>query len=347
MKQIPSPDGYVGLVALGGTPQVRRMPPALTRVPQEPTVVAVIPAFNEERFIASVVFTVRQYATTVIVVDDGSSDRTAALAEAAGASVIRLLRNGGKASALNAGFEAAAEWDPSVVVCLDGDAQHEPAEIPELIRPVLEGVADVVIGSRFLSVHSDIPRWRQFGQHALTSVTNTLSGTRVTDSQSGYRAFSATAVRALRFTTTGLSVESEMQFLFGPAGMRVAEVPISVNYLDGNKRNPIAHGMQVLDWMLGVVARRRPLMYFGVPGALMSCVGLLLGLNVYIGVERTGELMVGTAMLTVLMIIGGLLLAVTGVMLHSVGHFVERLRIEMADLVLRRDSVARDVRHPA
>ncbi len=142
------------------------------------TIVAVIPSFNEERFIASVVIKARHYATYVIVVDDGSDDRTAELAGLAGARVVSLPQNMGKAEALNAGFRAARELNPDAVVCLDGDAQHEPAEIPDPVGPVLRGEADVVIGSRFLGKRSDIPVWRQVGQHTLTAFTNLMAASR-------------------------------------------------------------------------------------------------------------------------------------------------------------------------
>ena len=298
-------------------------------------VAVVIPAFNEERFIASVVLQARPFAEHVIVVDDGSSDRTADLAEAAGAMVVRQATNQGKAAALNAGFEVARMLDPRVVVCLDGDAQHEPAEVPQLIRPILDGDADVVVGSRFLTTKSDIPAWRQVGQHTLTALTNGMSGTTLSDSQSGYRAFSPTALQALRFTRQGLSVESEMQFLFEPAGLRVVEVPISVRYQDGNKRNPFVHGLEVIDAMISLVARRRPLLFFSVPGALLALAGTGLGLRVAFSFSQTGTLMVGMAILTTLLLVIGLLLGVTGVILHSVGHLVERVREEVQVAVER------------
>ncbi len=298
-----------------------------------PVIVAVIPAYNEERFIASVVFKARRYATHVIAVSDGSSDSTAELAEEAGAEVVRQPTNMGKAEALNAGFEYAMRYDPSVVVCLDADAQHDAKEIPTVIAPILSGEADIVIGSRFLETKSRIPGWRQAGQHSLTAVTNTLSGTRVTDSQSGFRAFSPTAARALRFSSEGLSVESEMQFLFEPAGLRVAEAPISVQYMDGNKRNPVVHGLQVLDAMVTLVARRRPLLFLAVPGIFLALVGLLLGVQVTYTMQETGSLMTGTAILTALLIMGGMILGMSGVMLHSLRHFSKRISEELKNTV--------------
>lgn len=296
-------------------------------------VVAVIPAFNEERFIASVVFQASPYVNHVIVVDDGSSDRTAVLALAAGAEVVQLEHNSGKAAALNAGFQAAQRLDPTAVVCLDADAQHDPAEIPDLVEPIACGKYDVVVGSRFAGKRSKIPGWRVVGQHTLTVVTNTLSGTRVSDSQSGFRAFSGKAVGALRFHSAGLSVESEMQFLFAPAGLRVGEVPITVKYQDGLKRNPVVQALQVLDAVFGLVARRRPLFFIGLPGALIASLGVLLGTVAMIQVQRTGHLMIDSTMLSVLLTLAGLLLVVTGVLLHSIGFFFGRLRSElMTDL---------------
>lgn len=328
-------------------PQLGRNSTLGTPADHDPNRIAVvIPAFNEERFIASVVLQTLPYAEQVIVVDDGSSDRTADLAEAAGATVVRQAINQGKAAALNAGFEVAQMLGPRAVVCLDGDAQHEPDEIPHLIRPIVDGDADVVVGSRFLATKSDIPAWRKVGQHTLTVLTNGMSGTKLSDSQSGYRAFSPTALQTLRFTSQGLSVESEMQFLFEPAGLRVAEVPISVRYQDGNKRNPFVHGLEVVDAMISLVARRRPLLFFSVPGALLALAGTGLGLRVAFSFSQTGTLMVGMAILTTLLVVIGLLLGVTGVILHSVGHLVERVRDEV-QVAVERGLEARGGTHPS
>jgi glycosyltransferase involved in cell wall biosynthesis len=122
------------------------------------------------------------------------------LAESAGAEVLRMPSNAGKGAALNMGFARARALRPQVVVMLDGDAQHDPAEIPHLVRPVLDGVADVVVGSRFLDIRSEIPRWRQLGQHTLNLMTNKASGVTISDSQSGYRAFRPAALDALRWS---------------------------------------------------------------------------------------------------------------------------------------------------
>src|SRR5690349_3793468 len=128
----------------------------------------IIPSYNEARFIGSMVIQARHYASVVIVVDDGSRDGTAEIAETAGALVIRHEVNSGKGVALKTGFHHARQQPGiNVIVTIDGDGQHNCAEIPQLTAPILEGRADLVVGSRFLGKRSDIPRWRVFGQHAL------------------------------------------------------------------------------------------------------------------------------------------------------------------------------------
>lgn len=296
-------------------------------------VVAVIPAYNEERFIASVVIKAQKHADLIIVVDDGSSDHTTELAEFAGALVIKQPLNMGKARALNVGFARAKEFNPKAVVCIDADCQHDPVEIPKVARPILEKKADVVIGSRFLETKSDIPAWRQVGQHTLTVLTNVLSGTNVTDSQSGFRAFSPKALDTLKLRTAGLSVESEMQFLFKPARLMLAEVPISVQYRDGNKRNPVSHGLQILDSLFSLVARRRPLLFFTIPGMAFNILGIIVGVVVTYRFQQTHSLSTGLAILVAILINLGLILSITGILLHNISHLTDRFKEELHDML--------------
>ena len=311
-------------------------------------VVAVIPAFNEERFIGSVVLTAKNYCDVVIVVDDGSSDRTAEVARAAGATVVQQP-NSGKGAALNAGFAAARRHRPRATVILDGDAQHDPAEIQEVARPILEGAADVVIGSRFLTPdrRQSIPWWRQVGQVALTVATNSASGVRLTDSQTGYRAFSFEALQQLRFHSKGLSVESEMQFLLRDSSLRLKEVPIHVRYLDGNKRNPVTHGLSIVDTIIGLVARRRPLLFFSVPGVCLTLIGLFLGYRAFMALASHHIIPAGAAIAATLSLVVGLLFGVTGTILNAFEHFASRVsddiaRLSRAESRLEEEVVSRE-----
>lgn len=303
----------------------KALDPVATRV------IVAIPVYNEARFIGSVVLQARRYARWVIVVDDGSLDDSAAIAEAAGAKVLRHEQNRGKAAAVRTGLKYVKAFmrrraEIAAFVMMDGDGQHNPIEIPTLVAPILDGEADMVVGSRFLGVRSRIPRWRVFGQKALTLATNLGSGYRLTDSQSGFRAFSRQALELLDFESDGFSVESEMQFLAQQEKIRVTEVPITCRYEEPPKRNPFEHGLQVLGGILHLIGQHRPLVFFGGSGLLLLLGGLAWGawvVNIY---RRVHTLAVGYALISVLLTILGSLGLFTGVMLHTFRNFTLEMR---------------------
>ncbi len=239
-------------------------------------IVVIIPAYNEAEHIADVVRQSSQYADEVIVVDDGSKDNTAEIAEKAGASVIRHQRNQGKGVALTTGFEVVRHLNPRVVVTIDADGQHDPQQIINVITPVKNGQADIVIGSRYLDNHSDVPLHRILGHWVFNFITNQTSGTFVTDSQSGFRAFSSEAISKIRFKSTSFSVESEMQFLANDYNLKVTEVPITILYEDPPKRHVIVHGLIVLNGIAHMVWHSRPFYVLGVPGLILQMISLLL-----------------------------------------------------------------------
>lgn len=282
------------------------------------SVIVVIPAYNEERFIGSVVLKTLPLVDRVIVVDDGSRDATADIAEAAGAVVVRHGVNQGKGVALNSGFMKAREYDPDVVITLDGDWQHLPEEIQHVAAPVLNEGADIVVGSRYLEKTSDVPIQRVVGHWGFTSLTNIVSGVSLTDSQSGYRAFSPKALEKLTFGSNSFSVESEMQFLARDHDLKVVEVPITIRYVDKPKRNVLRHGMVVLNGILGLAAQHRPLLFFTLPGVVTLLAGVLLGLWVVYSYSIHEKLAVGTALIGVLLSILGTFAVFTGIMLNSI-----------------------------
>ncbi|MBM2827407.1 MAG: glycosyl transferase family 2 [Dehalococcoidia bacterium] len=244
---------------------------------KSPKVVVAIPAYNEDRFIGSVVLKAKHYAEQVVVVDDGSTDMTWEVAEAAGATVVRHPINLGKGHALNTAFRVAREMGADCLVVIDGDGQHHPEEIPTVLHHILEGNADMVVGSRYLEVKSSVPWHRIWGHRAVTLLGNLGSGIFLTDSQNGFRAFSRKAVDVMYFQEAGFSVESEMQFLAKEHGLRVREAPTTIRYQDAPKRNVIAHGLWVLDGILRLIGQYRPLLFFGVPGAILIIAGILIG----------------------------------------------------------------------
>ena len=256
-------------------------------------------------------------ARHVIVVDDGSTDATAELAAIAGAQVIRHAENRGKGAALNTALQAARVHAPDVVVMLDADGQHSLEELMRVVAPVLSGDADLVIGSRYLGDSSQTPRHRIWGHWAFNWLTRLASGVPASNSQSGYRAFSPEVLPVISFQSRGFSVESEMQFIVNQYGLRLVEVPITVQYPDRPKRNVVSHGMMVLNGLVRLAGQYRPLLFFGVPGAILLAAGLVWGWVVVDIYSRKLQLAVGYAMISVLLTILGSLLLSTGFILHS------------------------------
>jgi glycosyltransferase involved in cell wall biosynthesis len=290
-----------------------------------PQIVAAIPCFNEERCVGSVVLKTKRFVNSVVVIDDGSTDATAEVAAEAGATICQHGKNRGYGAAIRSALEKGRQLKADILVVLDGDGQHNPADIPRLVQPILDGQADIVIGSRFLGQGKRPPFYRRIGQHVLTATTNIGSGHKVTDSQSGFRAYSAKALNALRLTEDGMSVSSEMQFAISKAGLKVAEVPIEVSYFDKAKRSPLGHGVSVLSRVLVLFSLRQPLLLFGAPGLALLGVGLAIGGRVLSIYNSTGDLAVGNALITILLCLAGLLALFTALMLQAMKELIRGL----------------------
>lgn len=168
-----------------------------------------IPALNEEQTIAKVVIRSLPYAESVLVVDDGSGDDTALIAEKLGAVIVRHEKNLGKGAALRDCFEWARKTGADALVTLDGDAQHEPEEIPKLVEALTAAQADVVIGSR-LTRPSHMPHYRWLGGRMLDHGAGVKVGERVVDAQSGFRAYSRRAIESLVAAEYGMGVDAEL-----------------------------------------------------------------------------------------------------------------------------------------
>ena len=286
--------------------------------------IAIIPAYNEERFIGSVVLKAKKYVDTVMVIDDGSNDLTAEIAHAAGAMVVRHETNRGKGAALNSGFEKARELRAQAVVVLDGDGQHRPEDIPRMIQPVLEEQADMVVGSRYLGIANPAPFYRKVGQRIMTFLTNYSSGVKSTDSWSGYRAFSHKAIEAIKFREGGWGADPEFQFQAREHKLRVSEIPISAVYEEKAKRNPLAHGLKTVNAVIRLIGQHRPLLFLGVTGLIVLLPGWDAAHGLLKSYRRYRVLAVGIALISVLLSVIGTFTFFTGIILHSVrGFFME------------------------
>ena len=255
----------------------------------------------------------------VLVVDDGSSDETSLVAEMAGAKVLRLSVNSGKAEALLTGLSFFAGNGYDAVVMLDGDGQHNPKDIPGLLKPILDGQADLVIGSRFLDGGQGIPRYRKAGQRVLNTATSIGAKKKVTDSQSGFRAVGNQGLQNINFDSQGYDVETAMIAYFADRGLRIVEVPIGVDYAvpNGHKKHALPHGMGVLNSAVGFIGYRRPLLLFGIPGFALFLTGVIFGLLSLSSIFLFNWGWFFQSMSAVTLVIIGIMLMIAGLTLNS------------------------------
>jgi glycosyltransferase involved in cell wall biosynthesis len=280
-----------------------------------PRIIIGMPAFNEEKYIGSLVLRARQHAGEVIVADDGSVDRTSEIARLAGATVIRHEQNRGKGATVQTILAEARKHDADILAIIDADFQHDPDEIPSLIKAVLEG-NDLVIGSRKLT-RSRIPRYRRFGQRTLSYFTGVLTKSKVSDSESGFRALSKKAISEIQLKESGFAVETEMISEATRKGLAIKEVPVSIIYTkDGSTLNPVRHGVGVLNRILAMISERRPLLFFGLLGGMCVLAGIAFGVIVVRTYYTSYALATGTALLSMLLTTIGVLTIFTGLILN-------------------------------
>jgi len=245
-------------------------------------IVAGIPAYNEEKSIAKIIIRALAHVDKVLVIDDGSSDATADIAEKLGAVVIKHERNLGKGGALRTMFNWARTNEVDTLVTLDADGQHFPEEIPQLLSPIIEGRADICVGSRFVDEarsSSDMPRHRRWGARVIGGVMRSVSGSQVRDTESGFKAYSKKALAVLLPSEMGMGAESNLLLRASERALSVTEVPINVSYkgLATSTHNPVFHALDVLSSILKFVSIRHPLLFYGVPGLVALLIGLSLG----------------------------------------------------------------------
>ena len=205
-------------------------------------VFAVIPACNEENNIGKIIREVKKYVNNIVVVDDGSKDKTSEEAQKEGIIVLRHIINLGKGAALKTGCDYAIGQGADKIIVLDADTQHEPSEIPNFLKGLED--ADVVLGYRKLN--KEMPFILKFGNWFINKITKLLYGIILNDTQCGYRAFSTDAYNKIRWKSSDYSMESEMIANIGKRKLRHKEIPIKTIYADKYKGTTVIDGVKIV-----------------------------------------------------------------------------------------------------
>jgi glycosyltransferase involved in cell wall biosynthesis len=195
--------------------------------------IAIIPAKDEAHNIKDVIVKTKKYADLVLVIDDGSTDNTKEVAESLGAEVIRNEVNLGKADALKIGFKYAIEHNFDTIALLDADGQHDPDELPKLLKKLNEGY-DIVVGARKFSPEL-MPPLRIFANSVSSFLVSLICGTKILDSQSGYRVLRTEVVKKITFETKRYQLDTEMLIKAARCGFKIGFVEINTIYTERAK----------------------------------------------------------------------------------------------------------------
>ncbi|MFH1403981.1 MAG: glycosyltransferase family 2 protein [Candidatus Altiarchaeota archaeon] len=278
--------------------------------------IAVVPAFNEEFTIGSIVTLCYKFVDSVIVVDDGSTDYTPWIAEKNGAILVRNTENKGKGIALKEGFKKALSEGGDIIVTLDSDGEHHPEDIPLLMKPIIDGECDITIGVRYSGGRGKTPLYRRVGQKILDAQTNLIAESNFTDTQSGFRCFSKKALLKITPDYTGFEAESFMLIHAVKNELTVIEVPILQEYRkDTPTMGPISHGARVLVSLIQFVGREHILLSFGT-GSLMSFVmSIFFAFRTFNIFLHSATWAYGTIFLSLVLFLVGVYMSMTGLVL--------------------------------
>ena len=283
-----------------------------------------IPAYNEEKNIASIITKLKKITNSIIVCDDGSSDMTSEISKNLGVVVISHKKNMGYGAAINSIFQKSKEMKSDLLVTFDADGQHRVEDIEKVVEPIKNNDADLVIGSRFLDEKSHIPNYRKIGIKVITQVTNASIKKKLTDSQSGFRAYNQRVLSQISPSDMGMGISTEILIKSSSKGLRIMEVPITILYEGGTStHNPVSHGTSVLISTIKFTSIAHPLKFYGIPSIIFLAIGLVftsLAIEFYVDVGRlnTNLTLIGAG--TVLI---GVVLLITSILLYSLVSVVK------------------------
>ena len=277
-----------------------------------------IPAYNEEKNIAKIIVQLKKVADQILVCDDGSTDSTSEIAESLGAIVIKHPKNLGYGSAIRSIFLKSREINAEVLVTIDADGQHKIEDVKKVTKPIVDGQADISIGSRFLEEGDNAPKYRKLGINIITKVTNSSLSEKITDAQSGFRAYNNKVLQSLTPSDSGMGISTEILIKSSNLGLKIAEVPTEIQYEgETSSQNPISHGTGVLMSTLKYISIERPLVFYGIPSFIFFIIGLTFTFFAVQYYTEIGRLNTNLTLIAGGTLLIGVVLVVTTILLYS------------------------------
>ena len=286
-----------------------------------------IPAYNEEKNIAKIILKIQSIADKVIVCNDGSSDLTGDIAEKMGALVINHPKNMGYGAAIRSLFLKAKELDADILITFDADGQHRVEDIVKLLEPIKNNTADIVIGSRFLDDKTKIPKYREIGIKTITGLSNAPTDVKVTDSQSGFRAYNNKVLKEIVPSDFGMGVSTEILIKANNKKFRIIEVPITILYEgDTSTHNAVSHGASVILSTMKFISIEHPLKFYGIPGIIFLVIGLFFVVWTIQEFTATRQIWTNLTLAGIGSTLIGTVLILTSIMLFSLVSVVRERR---------------------
>lgn len=286
-----------------------------------------IPAYNEEKNIASVISKLSKFGYSIIVCDDGSDDQTNQIAEKMGALVITHKKNLGYGAAIGSLFFKAKDMGLDVLVTMDADGQHRPKDVKAVLDPILKEEADIVIGSRFLVENKEMPSYRKTGIKLITKLANTALDKQITDSQSGFRGYNKKVLSAISPSESGMGVSNEILIKASKQGFKIDEAPIKVSYEgDTSTHHPVSHGVSVIFSTMKFISIEHPLKFYGIPGIVFLGIGLFFVVWALQYFTETRQILTNLVIIGVSGVILGVVLVMNAILLYSIVNLIREKR---------------------
>ena len=287
-----------------------------------------LPAFNEEKNIGKIIAQLLNKSYAVIVCNDGSSDSTGIIAEKMGAIMINHKKNLGYGAAIGSIFKKAREDKFDILVTFDSDGQHRISDIEKIIEPIQNKMCDIVIGSRFTGDgKADMPKYRKLGIKVITNLVNSQTGKKITDSQSGFRAYNTKVLAQINPSESGMGVSTEILIKANKQKLKIKEIPITILYEgETSTHNPIAHGTSVILSTMKFISIEHPLKFYGIPGIGFLLMGLFFAIWTIQEFTSTGRIITNISLIGIGSIIFGMILTMTSIMLFSLVNVVRERR---------------------